>query len=85
MKIEKQAAKTDMQAIDEMASKNMDVKMSGNLIKADKRKYGGEITFGVDHETFGQIINQMVTGITSHYAVVYVINKEQFDKIKNAK
>lgn len=78
-------AKTDMQVIDEMASKNMDVKMSGNVLKADKRKYGGEITFGVDHETFGQIINQMATGKNTHYVAMYVINKEQFDKIKATK
>jgi hypothetical protein len=77
--------KTDMQVIDEMASKNMDVKMTGNLLKADKRKYGGEISFGVDHETFGQIISQMATGKTTHYVAVYVINKEQFDKIKHSK
>jgi hypothetical protein len=76
--------KTDMQVIDEMASKNMDVKMTGNLLKADKRKHGGEITFGVDHETFNQIIAQMATGETTHYVAVYVINKEQFDKIKHS-
>jgi hypothetical protein len=76
---------TDMQVIDKMASENMDVRMCGNcnLISADKNKHGGKITFQTDAETFQLIVNQMVTGNNTHYVAMYVINKKQFDKIKN--
>lgn len=76
---------TDMQVIDKMASEEMDVRMCGNsnLISAVKNKHGGKITFQTDAGTFQLIVNQMVTGNNTHYVAMYVINKEQFDKIKN--
>jgi hypothetical protein len=76
---------TDMQIIDKMASENMDVRMCGNdnLVNAQKCAGGGKITIGVPEDTFQIIINQMASGETTHYVALYVINKEQFLKIKN--
>jgi len=77
---------TDFEVMDIMASENKDIRMNGNVIEAKKAKGGGRITFGVDENTFNLIINQMVLGkTTTHYVAIYVVNKQQFDEIKNRK
>jgi hypothetical protein len=76
---------TDMHVIDKMASENMDVRMCGNenLRNAQLCKGGGLITIGVPADTYDIIANQMANGNNTHYVALYVINKEQFLKIKN--
>jgi hypothetical protein len=76
---------TDFEIMQEMGGKNMDIRMTGTVIGAQQVKAGGHITFGVDSATFQIIINQMATGETTHYVAMYVVNKEQFDKIKQQK
>lgn len=74
---------SDLEVMNEMAKQNLDIAMFPDLIKADKAKGGGHITFGVPAAPFTTIVNQMFTGNATHYVVVYVINKEQFNQIKD--
>lgn len=71
----------DLEKMSVMAKGNMDIRLTTNVLAADKVKQGGKITFGVDADTFNKIINQMATGEVTHYTALYVINKEQFDKL----
>lgn len=64
---------SDFDKMLKMSKENMDIRMTGNVIAADKVKAGGKITFGVDADTFNDIINQMATGQTTHYVAMYVI------------
>lgn len=66
-----------------MASENMDIALCPDLISADKVKGGGKLTFGVPDQAFYKVINSMAGSGEKYYAVVYIINKKQFEKIKN--
>jgi len=72
----------DLEVMSRMANENMDIRMSGTLVKATTVKLGGHITMGVDKDTLNTIYMSAL-GSDTHYVVLYVINKEQFDKIKN--
>lgn len=72
----------DLEKMSEMAKNGQDIRMTSNVLSADKIKLGGKVTFGVDADTFNVIIRQMATGDTTHYVAVYVINKDQFDALK---
>lgn len=74
---------SDFQVMDKMATKNMDIRMTGTIVKAQKVKAGGHVTFGVDADTLGVIMNQLATGENTHYIAMYVINKKQFQTIKS--
>jgi len=74
----------DFEIMNEMSSKGMDIRMTGNIITADKVKQGGKITVGVDESTFNLIINQMATNKTTHYVALYVVNKAQYEEVKKA-
>lgn len=78
--------KSDLLVMHEMCVSNMDIACAVdqlNLQRDEKRK-GGKVTFGVASPQFDYLINQAATGKTTHYAILYIINKEQFDKIKNS-
>lgn len=68
----------------EMSDKNMDIACALDLLNFERtpKRGGGKVTIGVANPTFDHLINQAATGNTTHYAVLYVVNKEQFDKIK---
>lgn len=72
---------SDFEKMLKMSNANQDIRMTGNVIAADKVKQGGKITFGVDESTFNDIIAQIATGQITHYVAMYVINKKQFDAL----
>lgn len=73
----------DFEKMSMMSRKNQDIRMTADIISADKIKQGGKITIGVDANTFNLIISQLFTGKATHYVALYVINKEQFDALKD--
>lgn len=85
MKKEKQTFKNkpmnDLEKMSLMVKNNMDIRMSGNIVGAQKVKAGGHITMGIDSQTFHEISMEMAANDHKHYVVLYVINKEQFDKL----
>lgn len=74
---------TDFEVMQKMSQDNLDIRMTGTIVRADMVKAGGHITFGVDRNTFNDISHQMFTGEKKYLVAVYVVNKEQFDNIKN--
>lgn len=78
--------KSDFIVMQEMSENNMDIACASeqlNFTRDEKRK-GGKVTIGVASPQFDYLINQAATDKQTHYAILYIINKEQFDKIKNA-
>jgi len=70
---------TDFEAMSRMASENMDIRMSPYFVSAkliDKGR-AGHVTMGVD----AQVIHDLAFG-ENHMVALYVINKEQFNKVK---
>lgn len=76
--------KGDFNVLNEMSKRDMDIKMTSNLIAADKIKQGGKITFGVDGETFNDIAFGMLNDNPKYFCAMYIINIEQFNQIKNS-
>lgn len=75
--------KSDFEVFDIMSKQNMDIACCIDQISFDRVKNkGGKVTFGVPEPHFTNLINQAATGDTTHYAIVYIVNKEQFNKIK---
>lgn len=50
-----------------------------------EKKNGGLVTIGVASPHFDHLINQAATGEITHLTVLYIVNKKQFEEIKNAK
>lgn len=68
-----------------MQKDNMDIAMFPDLIEANKAKGGFKITFGVPEAVGYAIARDMAIGeMTTHYTVMYRVNRKQFDEIKNA-
>lgn len=67
-----------MQVIDEMASKNLNVRMSPHFVKADFNKGNGYITMGVE----GGIITEMAKDNNKYILALYVIDRQQFNELK---
>ncbi len=76
-------SKSDLIVLQQMAEGNMDISSSSTLISAEKVKQGGKITFGISEQALMNVMNN-VTETPTHYAVVYIINKKQFDKLKKS-
>lgn len=69
--------KTDFDILKEMSNDCGKCIRSTTLVtEANKVKQGGKITFGVDEESVMDIING------THIAVVYIIDKDKFFKLK---
>lgn len=66
-----------------MSKQNMDIACAVELLNFTRNKKGGLVTVGVASPQFDHLINQAATGKTTHYGIMYIVNKEQFDKIKN--
>lgn len=77
--------KSDLLVINEMVDKNMDIAAFVDLTNFQRqtKRNGGLVTVGVASPSFDNLINQAATGKITHLAVLYVVNKEQFDKLKN--
>jgi hypothetical protein len=78
--------KSDLIVMHEMAINDMDISVhmeTLNFQRQPKRK-GGTITVGVASPAFDHLINQAATGEVTHYALLYVVNSEQFNKLKEA-
>lgn len=76
--------KSDFIVMDEMIHNNMDIACAVEQLNFTRNKKGGLVTFGVASPQFDYLINQAANGKTTHYAILYIVNKEQFDKIKNS-
>lgn len=77
--------KSDLLVINEMVEKNMDISAFVELMNYQRqtKRNGGLVTVGVACPAFDHLINQAATGEITHLAVLYVVNKKQFDEIKN--
>jgi hypothetical protein len=76
---------TDFEAMDKMAAADMDITACADITESKVARGGGKVTIGVPKEIHYIIANQLISGNTTHYVALYIINKEQFDKIKNQK
>lgn len=76
-------AKSDLIVMQEMASQNMDIRCSASLIEVKKVKGGASISFGIDDATGQMLMREFAANNVEHYCIMYVVNKEQFDKLKN--
>lgn len=72
--------KSDFMVMQEMSSKNKDIRMSGTIVETRTVKQGGIISIGVDAKTL-----QDVSLTEDYYVVLYVLNKKQFNEIKDEK
>ncbi len=73
---------TDFEVMQKMSQDEMDIRMSTTIVKVDMVKAGGHVTFGVDRNTFNDLLH-MAAGKKHYLIAMYVVNKEQFDNIKN--
>lgn len=72
----------DLQIMDEMASRNLDIKASTNCCGIDCNKNHGTVKMMIDHSTAQEVMKGIATQQETHFLVLYVINKEQYMKIK---
>lgn len=81
----KKTERSDFSVFQEMSDKNMDISCAVEQLDFQRRskRNGGRVTFGVASPYFDHLINQAGTGKQTHYAILYIINKVQFDDIKN--
>lgn len=67
----------------EMCEKNLDIACAVDLMNFQRTKRGGLVSVGVANPQFDHLINQAATGQMTHLAVMYIVNKDQFNKIKH--
>lgn len=70
---------TDQQVMHEMAQANKDIRLSTTFVELKKVKQGALISFGVDEK----VMNDVLFHQEEYYLVAYIINKKDFDEIKN--
>lgn len=80
--LEDKKKKSDLIVLQEMASQNLDIRSFTHLLGGKKAKGGGILEIGVDSATFQTLAVQMFSSKTTHYVVTYIVNKEEFDKLK---
>lgn len=77
------AKKTDLEIMNQMVKDNLDIRCTTTLTGAKTVKQGGEISFGVDKKTLQDLAMPLAIGVEEkYYTICYVINVEQFEKIK---
>lgn len=76
--------KSDFEVFQIMSDNSMDIGCHPDQLNFTRDKRGGKVTFGIANPHFDSLINQAATGVVTHYAVVYVVSKEQFDKLKKS-
>lgn len=76
--------RTDLEIMNQMVSEGLDIKCTTTLTDAKTVKGGGILSFGVDSKTLQDIAMPIISQQKEKYYVIcYVVNSEQFDKIKN--
>jgi len=75
---------TDFEIMNQMVKDDKDISAYVDQLDFTRNKKGGRVTFGVGEPHFTKLINQAATGVTTHYAIVLVVNKEQFDAIQKS-
>jgi len=66
----------DLEKMNLMCQKNMDIKCSNNMVEARTAAGGGHVTMGVDKGTIVDICTS-----DDYYVVMYIVNKKQFDEL----
>lgn len=74
---------TDFEVMQKMSKDNMDISMLPDIVEIKKNKQGGLITVGSPPEIIDKILRGTFLKSDKYYIAVYVINKEQFDSIKD--
>jgi hypothetical protein len=69
---------SDFAAMDIMAARDMDIALCPSIHAIDITQNGGKVTIGVPADA----AHKISTG--THYAVLYVVNKDQFKAIKKS-
>lgn len=72
---------TDFEKMQIISEQNGDIAMFPDLIELNKDKKGGTIKFGIPDPAFSKMMDSFA-GKQTYYVVAYMINKEQFDKLK---
>lgn len=77
--------KSDFEVMSVMSSNNMDIACAFELLNftRQEKKGGGLVQVGVASPQFDYLINQAASGKTTHLAVFYIVNKEQYHAIKS--
>lgn len=75
---------SDLIVMHQMVNENKDIACTTELINFNRqpKKGGGTVTVGVASPQFDHLINQAVSGKTTHYAIMYIVNKDQFDELR---
>lgn len=66
----------DFEVLSQLATENKDIAVSTTVVEATTCKKGGKITMGVEAKNIQQALND------SHYFMLVIVNKEQFNSIK---
>ena len=74
---------SDIEIMRIMASSNLDIKATTNFHESRSVRAGGVIGFGVDKATLAQVNKSFGLGTQDYYAIAFIVNREQFDKIQN--
>ncbi len=76
-------SKSDLLVMDEMAKNNQDIKCTTTVVNVQKVKAGAHLTFVIDGITGQQIMNDMACNGGEYVCIAYVINRKQYQLIKN--
>lgn len=70
---------------EKMSERNLDIAVAVDLLNFQRqvKKKGGIVTIGVADPQFDYLINQAGTGIETHYALFYIVNKKQYHEIES--
>lgn len=80
-----QSKKTDFQVMHEMSVGNMDIALCPDFLEAKTASGGGKVIFGVPREVIDKLIMPVMRGAKqTHYATLYIVNVEQFERIKKS-
>jgi len=76
-------SKGDFEVMSEMSKRNGDIACSTTIVSCDTVKTGCKVTMGIDKITGQKLMSSMATGNGEYVAILYVVNMEEFNKIKN--
>lgn len=76
---------SDLLVINEMLQNKMDVRSTTTITECKTVKQGGIISFGIDKGTTALMCQSMMGVGKKYVAVCYIIEAEEFFKIKNQK
>ena len=79
-------SKTDLQVFDEMVkTDNQGIAASTTVLGCDTDKRGCVVKVGVEAERGQQLMQSMVKNDKKHVAILYIVDMDEFNKIKNGK